>query len=332
MATDLNLHRCITKMPHSKIECYERTRLYYVVYICDHHCTLVYGKPPMTQDFRSLKSPKFLLQSKFSKPEDVKLISQVELWAISSRVFEVFGADIEAAITTERVAELDALSRAIDLCRSAVLASTSIGNDPSDLSQKLFELYIHCAKLSLFSHAFRGSSQRSEMSSNPSQGIEKFQRSALESALAIVQAVAGGNGIEGRLEALPSYIGTMVAFASVTLKKAIEKEPTTYYLEKEEVSAALGRLVEVFQAHAARLPTAHPLRSMARSLSIALKEYCQRGQDCSNVGFIPEALDETMFDFDNTGSNSLGLGYLNYNDYLSHPDDFRSGFLDLPTL
>lgn len=218
MANDLNLHGCITKMPQTKIECYERTRLYFLVYICDHHCSPIYGKPSMTREFRSLKSPKVFLQSKFCTPADVKLISLVELWSVSSRVFDIFGADTEASITNERVTELESLSRCFDLCRSSAM---SISESPDNFFQQLFDLHIHCAKLSLFSHTFRGSSPRyARSSSAPFQGMEKLERSALESALAIVRSVAWGEEIQKRLERLPSYFGTMIAFAAISLIKA----------------------------------------------------------------------------------------------------------------
>jgi hypothetical protein len=179
MANDLNLHRCITKMPHTKTKCYERTRLYFLVYICDHHCSLIYGKPSLTREFESLKTPKAFLGSEFCTPADAKLISQIELWSISSRVFDVFGADIEASITNERVAELESLNRSFDLCRANAIAN----KDSSGIfSQQLFDLYIHCAKLYLFSHTFRGYSQRYAMFSSPFQGMEKLERSALENA------------------------------------------------------------------------------------------------------------------------------------------------------
>ncbi|RFU23914.1 hypothetical protein B7463_g12426, partial [Scytalidium lignicola] len=193
MATDLNLHRCITKMPHVKRECYERTRLYFLVYICDHHCSLIYGKPPMTREFRSLKSPRAFLESKLCIPDDEKLVSEVELWSISSRVFDIFGADTEATIATDRIAELDSLNRSFDLCRSAVLGAMTMDEGPGDFSEQLFDLHFHCAKLYLFSHTFRGSSQKSARSSATSHRMEKFERCGLESALAIVRSVACGN-------------------------------------------------------------------------------------------------------------------------------------------
>jgi hypothetical protein len=200
-----------------KIECYERTRLYFLVYICDHHCSLIYGKPSLTREFESLKTPKAFLGSKFCTPADAKLISQIELWSISSRVFDVFGADIEALITNERVAELKSLSGCFDICRASAIASS---DSPDIFSQQLFDLYIHCAKLYLFSHTFRGSSQRYERCSLPFNGMEKFERSALENALAIVRSVAWGDEIQSRLERLPSHFSTMIAFASISLIKA----------------------------------------------------------------------------------------------------------------
>jgi len=330
IATDLNLHRCITKMPHSKKECYERTRLYFLVYICDHHCSLIHGKPPMTREFRSLKSPRAFLQSKLCIPEDVKLVSQVELWSISSRIFDIFGADTEASIASERVAELDSINRSLDMCRSTALGGITIDDGPGDFSQQLFDLYIHCSKLYLFSHTFRGTSQKYAGSSAAFRGTEKFERSGLDSALAIVRAVAWGNEIQMHLEALPTYFGTMIAFAFVFLIKAWGKEPTIRHLDKSEVSSALNRLVEVFHASSTRVQSGHPIRSIAKSLRISMNEYCQPSTGHFNVGYIPAALDDAMLALDNVGSNSLVLDYLgDYNSLLSHPDEFQPGLFNL---
>src|ERR1700761_7737052 len=109
MAADLNLHRCITKMPHTKTQCYERTRLYFLVYMCDQHCSLIYGRPPITREYRSLNSPRTFLRSRLCTAEDVKLIGQVDFWSISSRVFDIFGADTEAPITKQRATALESL-------------------------------------------------------------------------------------------------------------------------------------------------------------------------------------------------------------------------------
>jgi hypothetical protein len=81
--SQLDLHRCISKMLPTKIDCYDRTRLFYLVCLCDHHCSLKYGRPPMTQDWRSLKSPKLFYLSEFSSPRDLGLVSLLKLWTIT---------------------------------------------------------------------------------------------------------------------------------------------------------------------------------------------------------------------------------------------------------
>lgn len=277
----------------------------------------------MTRDFRSLRSPKAFLQSDHCYPEDQKLISQVELWSISSRVFDIFGADTEASINSERIAELYLISDAFDACRSgfgAILIDDNLG----EISRQISELYINCAKLSLFSHAFRGSSKSRTTSSAALTSMQNFGRRALESALAIIRSVAWGNEIQGRLESLPSYFGTMIAFASVSLLKAWGKEPAMAYLDANEVSSALNRLVEVFQACSARVQVGHPIRSVARSLKIALDQNCHSNMD--HFGF-RNTLDTSMFDLDTIGSNSIGLDWLGgYNSLFPFPDEHSLGF------
>jgi hypothetical protein len=332
MAADLNLHRCITKMPHLKRECYERTRLYFLVYICDHHCSLIYGKPPMTREFRTLRSPKAFLQSEFCTSDDIKLISQVDLWGISSRVFDIFGADIEASITSERIAELDTLSRTYDICRSTILGAIPI--DPGDgFPRQLYDLYVHCAKLSLFSLIFRGSSQRCARPSPNPNGMEKFEKSALASALAIVQSVSWGREIQQHLEMLPTYFGTMIAFASVSLLKFWNKEPSMTYFDKKEVAVTLNRLVEVFSAASARVQPGHPLRSVSKSLKMAMDEYCQPVDPC-DLAYTPEALNNAMFGFDDFGGSFMETEYSEaYNGLSSQlAPEFHSDFSGFQSL
>lgn len=103
------------------------------------------------REFQLLKSPKAFLQSKLCIPANVKVISRVELWSISSRIFDIFGADTEASITKERVAELESLRGCFELCRSTLPGAIASKDDgPGDFFQQLFDLFIHCSKLSPF--------------------------------------------------------------------------------------------------------------------------------------------------------------------------------------
>jgi len=325
MAADLNLHRCITKMPHTKRECYERTRLYFLVYICDQHCSLIYGRPPITREYRSLESPKAFLQSRFCTPEDVKLIGQVDVWSISNRVFDIFGADTDASITTQRAAALESLGAAYDKWRGDL--RDSISDDLDDLTREMIDLYAHCGKLYLFSHTFRGSSQRQTRSLATSKGMEKFERRALESALSIVQGVIWGSETRQRLEHLPSSFVTMIAFASVSLIKASGQEPTVRGFDKNEAFQSLNELVKVFRACSARVHTQHPLLSVAKSLEIAMKKCCPVDVDHFHSWDTADDLDSTLFAFNGVGNDPFALNCPgDHDNFLPNPNDFGFDF------
>lgn len=278
----------------------------------------------MTREFQSWNSPRVFLQSKFCSPSDVLLVSHLELWFTSSRVFDIFGADTEAFITEDREAQIELLSRSFDTCRSDLFGGMAIDSGPARFSQRLFDLHIHCAKLSLFSHSFRGSLAKHARPPEYSRRIEEFERCALESALAIVRSVAYGGEIQKHLEWLPSYFDAMLAFASISLMKSQTKESTVHYLDRNEVLSALRSLVEVFEACSARIQPEHPLSSVAKGLQIAMKEFDQVSVNNPDMQVVPGGLENYMFAFD----ASLDLDYLGHSSSLSRSDSLYSGFFD----
>lgn len=106
------------------------------------------------------------------------------------------------------------------------------------------------------------------------------------------------------------------------------------YLDRNEVSSALNRLVEVFQACSARIQPEHPLRSVAKSLKRAMNgSCCQAEGNYNDMAFMPDVMDNAMFALNNFGNSALGLDYLGgHNNLLSYPREFHSGFLDLQNL
>lgn len=270
MAAELDLHRCITKMPHVKRECYERTRLYFLVYICDHHCSLSHGRPPMTRELRSLKTPRALLQSTFATSSDLRLISQVELWGISNRVFEVFGADIQNPSICDRSAEFEQLSSAYDKWHREWLDVLKLRNALDEFAHHTFELYFHSAKLYLFSHVFRGPSQRDLQPPVTANGMDKFAQFAVENALSIIRCVAADNDAQSWLGNLPSYFGATIAFTSVFLLRAACHEQSFYNVDKNQVLQYLRRLTQLLNGSAMAVHPKHLLLSIASSLEDAI--------------------------------------------------------------
>jgi hypothetical protein len=279
-------------MPHTKRACYDRTRLYWLVYICDHHNSLIHGRPPLTRDFHSLRSPRDFLQSYYTSPSDLILISQVELWSISSRVYDVFGADIEWD-GTQRVEELSQLSFAFDRWFEEWLTMLSFKTAPNNFSRRVFDLYFHSAKLYLFSHVFRGS-QDTKLS-GADNGIERFAKEAVKSALAVIKTLVDDTEPSSWLEKLPSYMATMMTFGCVCLVKVSRLQGLwTLELQNEDIIGYLRRLIQVLRSSPIVDPS-HPLLSIARSLEAVTGE--QHGYDSLTWSGIRDLdLDMGVFD------------------------------------
>ena len=254
-------------MPHTDKTCYDRTRLYFLVYICDHHVSLSHGRPPMTREFRGLKEPRILLESNFSTALDIQLVSQVELWSISSQVFDKFGAATDSTFNRRRLSDLESLNDTYQhwRCNWETMLETQLQLDPSILT--FLDLYFHSARLYLSTHIFRGPKQdfaRPEDSPNP---FHRFGQLATQSALSIVHTIT--EMIEAQVSIrLPFYFSTMLSFASIFLLKGPCR--TLYHVARDrsmQYLQALNRFVSIASA----IPnTAHPLPSIASNLKTVI--------------------------------------------------------------
>ena len=283
IAAELNLHRCITKMPHNKMECYERTRLYFLVYICDHHCSLSHGRPPLTREFYSLKAPRTFLKGGCSTDNDLALISHVELCSITSRVFDTFGADIQSSSVGDKSAELGHLSSAYDRWRQEWIGVLTIRNVLNIFARHMFDLYYHSAKLYLFSHVFRGPAQQDDMGLITTNGMDRIAQHAIENALSLIRCISDGNENQVWLVGnLPCYFGTVTAFAAVLLLRASWQAQSLLRVEKEDIFKSLQRLTELIRESLIVFHSTHPLLGIANSLEIAMEDMHSSNSDDMN--------------------------------------------------
>ncbi|KAJ6114837.1 hypothetical protein N7486_000615 [Penicillium sp. IBT 16267x] len=98
LASDINLHSGIYKVLKGDREGYLQARLYYLVYVCDHHFSIAYGRPPMSQEGFIIDSASRLLETKNATEEDARLISQVKEWSLLGQVFDSFGVDVDTPV------------------------------------------------------------------------------------------------------------------------------------------------------------------------------------------------------------------------------------------
>ena len=252
-------------MPHAKRSCYDRTRLYFLVYVCDHQVSLSRGRPPMTGDCRTLKAPRTLLDSMFSSQSDLQLVSQVELWSIGTQVFETFGAATDSAFVSTQLHHLESFNHAYEHWHQdwTSLLKSQLAVEP--VLQAMLDLIFHSARLFLYSHVFRGPEPESVRLEDMSGPLNTISVSATQSALSIISKITELN--EAQIGSkLSFYFSTTSAFASVFLLKGpchdlCQRDRAAPYLQ------ALARLVT--SASSVKSP-AHPISNITRSMKTAL--------------------------------------------------------------
>lgn len=101
IATEMSLHQSIGKMMRGKPDQYERAQLWYLLYVCDHHFSIAYGRPPVIHDGPAITNYDTFLRSPQAKDGDVRLIAQVALFVILTKAYHAFGSDAEQPLAQE---------------------------------------------------------------------------------------------------------------------------------------------------------------------------------------------------------------------------------------
>jgi hypothetical protein len=262
-------------MPHEKRECYLRTRLWYLVYVCDHHFSIAYGKPPMTHDFEALNPTASFLDSKYATEDDARLVSQVEIWSIGTRVFETFGVDTDAPVSDRLVSQLRRFGIALDTWRVNWNERFNVNSHVGNYPRKGVGLHFHFAKLYLCSHAFRGLHRTANTLFNMSSEMEEFANTTVLSAISILRIIVSDSEIQSHLNGLPLYFDTMIAFTVVFLLKIATRDSGNVRIDRHEVLSLVGQLNDVLKSLKPSFHRRHLLFSIATSIEKLLDRCLQ---------------------------------------------------------
>lgn len=206
-----------------------------------------------------MKNPTTFLHSEFSAHRDLGLIGQLELWTITRAVFEQFGADVESTAASENLDEIDKLGQAYQKWHTAWCGVLGVEN----LTGSIPELYYNCALLYLYSHTHRGVSRLLQLNINArlTEIRDRFQNSAQ----AILRIVTDGRL---RILDLPSYFGTMLAFATVSLIKVF-RDGQVLEEDRHDILGLLRRLADTFRQIKLPQTKSHPYVGIAKGLEQA---------------------------------------------------------------
>ncbi|KAH8657547.1 hypothetical protein BGZ60DRAFT_493817 [Tricladium varicosporioides] len=275
IATELELHRSFNKASLSA-DHHERARIWYMLYVCDHHFANAYGRPPMVHESQQIIEHEKFLESPFANTLDFRLLSQVSLFMILRRVYEDF--DQKTSTLAAEEARLQAYNIELDRWRLTweprQCPNEFIGNFPP----KGIVLYYHFSKLQLNALSVRNIPV-SETSTEPIfPSTKEFINQATMSALNIINLVLDDTSIRAALVGTPIYVHTMLTFASVFLFKVVVAPPNTKWkdiliLNPSRILKLIERVIETLKQSQAG--ERHLVQRIASGLDNMITQYEQ---------------------------------------------------------
>ncbi|KAF2484836.1 hypothetical protein BDY17DRAFT_248036 [Neohortaea acidophila] len=334
ISTEIQLHRSIFKALTGDRTHYLRTRLYYLVYVCDHHFSIVFGRPPMTREDDAIRAAAQFLDTENAVEDDSRLVSQVHFWSVGSEIYATFGIDVERPLTRHMIEPLRRYGIKLDNIRADWTERFSYNKYVGNYPRKGVGLHYHFARLYLCSMAFRGIGQPGFKSSDVALDIDEIANSAILSATAILRAVVTDTEIQSYLNGLPTYFDVMIAFAVVFVLKVSTKYSSSVRIDSGETRQLVAELVSVLKGVTASMHPRHLLASVAHGAEKLLAK-------CSpqDLGPVPAnahitmsqpTFDEGLYDMSYAwNDNSFDNFYMGEFDFLSNQDTFSNFQPDL---
>ncbi|KAK7457565.1 hypothetical protein CaCOL14_001415 [Colletotrichum acutatum] len=226
-------------------------RVWYLFYICDHHLSILYGRPSSFGNPSSVEGWRKYLRSVPSSSTDVRLSSQLELLSILEKVTYMFGSNDDSRISGRFRKELDEFDLEVDrwhnLWAARYRTQRDIERQIGAFPRKNLRLHYHFAKLFIGSHVFRG------LSSNPVDDPIPIEFHALalgtvESARSTIQLISNDPDLKAGLVGLPHYNHTMIAYACTFLLKVATKYHRHLDIDQNDVFDHVSKAAEICQS------------------------------------------------------------------------------------
>ncbi|KAF8530530.1 hypothetical protein BU17DRAFT_35754 [Hysterangium stoloniferum] len=167
MALDLGLHRALEKLADGgnkrRTDDEERdlvvsARIWLCLYWFDHQLSLGTGRPIVLRDENSIKHCRLLLTHPMTSPTDVRLVSQIELIAQKTQIYETL-SPLDGQVNHNTLAFIRRAHVALDRWWSDCdQLHAAQGIEEESLLRKILSGELYYAKLWLFCVALRGAS------------------------------------------------------------------------------------------------------------------------------------------------------------------------------
>lgn len=277
MATELQLHKSFFRALQGDRKAYLNARLYYVVYVCDHHYSIPFGRPPLTRQCEAVRSVRRFLEFPGSTQDDARLVSHVLRWSVLSDAVDSFGVDVNRPLGDEDLPALRRYNIAMDSLRAEWMERFTphplVGNYP----RKGVALQYHFSRLYLCSHAFRGGAGRAArnggtQSSEVMMELDEVADGAVRSAMSILRSVSADEEMQSFFDGLPIYFGTMVAFTIVFLLKVSTKYSSLVRVNRSEIYPLMEDTVTALEKVTSKMHRRHLLVSITKGMRSLVKK------------------------------------------------------------
>lgn len=236
VATEMNIHKSSLQFARGSPSSYERVRLWYALYVCDHQFSLAYGRPPLMHEDAAVRNADKLLASGLSSRGDRGLVAQVKLFRILANNYFLYGCDPDLELGASDFEQLQSFNLSVDQWRLENRSSPSLSSNGSSsegaVPARGNVLYYHLARFQMNSVSLRGISGRggggsgTRMHRDAPMAMEwdrqEAANNAVSAAMSTVRLVVGDAGLRDSLVGLPIFIHAMIAVcASFLLKMAV---------------------------------------------------------------------------------------------------------------
>ncbi|KIV82667.1 hypothetical protein PV11_04761 [Exophiala sideris] len=224
LATEMNLHQSFHKLSRGQRDQHECVRLWYALYVCEHHFSIAYGRPPIIGEDLAVRHLEKFLEQPAAVPGDIRICAQVALFKILTQAYHEFGSDQKQKLGEHDFERLRFFNLAIEQWRLTwqprSADSGGIGSYPS----KGVVLFYHFARFQLNSLALRAVDESDATSFEPlSYDRREAANIAIAAATSTLSLILEEDDLRRALPGVPIFTHAMVAFCSTFLLKMAMK-------------------------------------------------------------------------------------------------------------
>ncbi|KAH7141090.1 putative Zn(II)2Cys6 transcription factor [Dactylonectria macrodidyma] len=218
----------------------ERMRLWYWLYICDQHLSILYARTPTIRGEESTRDFGSYLTAIPNSRCDQRLMSQVDLLRTLRSASDLFGVGGTKKIPPVFKTQMDSFNSQIDNWATTWLSCYLVGDYPA----KAVSLHYHFAKLLICSHVFRGLKHDATVDPIPTEFHDTAQM-AVQCAKSIVDLSIRDLDVKAAFVGLPHYFHSMIAYACAFLIKTITMYRGHIQVDVEQTRDIILQVIEL---------------------------------------------------------------------------------------